>query len=68
MRIPNIQSVGIQKGEEGKNESRDNISWDNDWEPSKIDKEHQGRGREALGTLSRLNRNKCLLWHIVVQL
>lgn len=66
MRKPNIWSTGVQGGEMRGNKNRDSIWCYNDWELSKIDKEHQGIGREALGTLSRVNKNKCALWHRIV--
>lgn len=45
--------VGVQKGETEVNRSRDHIWWNTDLELSKIDEEHQGTVKEALGTLSR---------------
>lgn len=65
MRKPNIWPIGVQGGETRKNENRDSSQCYNNWELSKIEKEYQGIGREALGTVSRLNKNKCALWYII---
>lgn len=55
------------KQKKWENESRDSIWCDNDEKLSKIDKESQGTEREALKTLSRLNKNKSALWQITVK-
>lgn len=65
MRKPNIWPTGVQGGEMRENENRDSIDVVMT-ELSKIEKEHQGIEREALGTLSRVNKNKCAVWHRIV--
>ena len=60
-------SIGVLKGQAGKNESRGNIDEIMTEDPLKLSKNiKEQQEQQALETLSRQDRNKCSLWHIIV--